>query len=40
MPKSKSKPASKPVKTIAKKPAKSGGGGGGGGAVTIEACKS
>ena len=35
-PKSKSKPASKPVKTIAKKPAKSGGGG----AVTIEACKS
>ena len=37
-PKSKSKPASKPVKTIAKKPAKSGGGGGG--AVTIEACKS
>ena len=38
-PKTKSKPASKPVKTIAKKPAKSGGGGGGG-AVTIEACKS
>ena len=36
-PKSKSKPVSKPVKTIAKsKPAK----GGGGGAVTIEACKS